>query len=119
MAEALKNSQNQLMRMFDYQAQLSDLALAHPELDRSKLLEHAQATGQTDLNKVYEDLYREDIITKAVDERVAEREKELRARSISTPGKQVIYKPNQKLPKSFEEATQSILNERAVEGKLE
>ena len=74
---------------------------------------------QTDLPKVYEDLYREDIVNKMVEERVAEKEKELRTRSISTPGKQVLYKPSDKIPKSFEEANQMILDKRAAEGTLE
>jgi len=119
LTEALKNSQSQILRMFDYQSQLSDLVREHPEIDRGKLLEHAKTTGQTDLMKVYEDLYREDIISKRVQEELTKKEQELRTQGISSPGKQVIYKPSDSSPKSFSEATQSILNKKAVEGTLE
>jgi hypothetical protein len=106
-------------RMFAYHTQLSDLMREHPEVDRDKLVQHAVNRGMTDLKAAYEDLYRDDIINSEVEKRLEARLREERAKGITGAGRQVVVRPHKDGPRSFSEATQSILDQRASEGLLE
>lgn len=105
-------------RMFAFHAQLADLQREHPDLDRDKLLAHATEKKITDLKQAYEDLYRDDIINVEVEKRLADRLKEERAKIFVGSGRQVVIKPSDGA-KSFDEATQQILDERAADGSLD
>jgi molecular chaperone GrpE (heat shock protein) len=106
-------------RMFAYHTQLSDLMREHPTVDRDKLVQHAVNRGMTDLKAAYEDLYRDDIINAEVEQRLETRLREERAKGITGAGRQVVVRPHTEGPRSFSEATQQILDQRASEGLLD
>jgi len=114
--EQIKDTTNQTSRMFSYHAQLNDLAGQYPELDKQELLDHALKAGQMDLTKAYKDLHQDELIDEEVKKRVEEELKKQRTQGIRGPGQQVIVKPGKDVPKNFDEATQSILDERATAG---
>lgn len=113
---ALHDTTDRTSRMFNYQAQLSELGAKYKDLNKKELLEYALKTGQPDLEKAYKDLHQDEFIESEVTKRLAEKEKEWRTRGIQGPGKQIILKPNQASPKSFAEASEQILKERAAQG---
>jgi hypothetical protein len=115
----LRTSTDRTGRILQYHTQLSDLLREHPETDRDKLVKHAVDNGFTDLKKAYDDLYRDDLIDAEVNRRLEEKLKETRAAGISQQGRQVILRPHTDAPKSFDEATQLILDERAKAGTLD
>jgi len=115
---AIKESGDKFTRMFDYQSQLGELSSDHPEMDRDKLLDHALANGQTDLKKAYQDLYREEIIQAEVKQGVEEELARQRTVGITSGAKQIIVRAGEKTPKSWDEATEQILKQRAVDGTL-
>jgi hypothetical protein len=113
---ALKDTTVQTSRMFNYHAQLNELAGKYPNLNKQELLDHALQTGQTDLEKAYRDKYQDDIITQMVEERVEERLAKERTKGIKSTGQQFVMKPSKDAPKNWAEATQQILDERAAQG---
>jgi len=115
---AIKDTTEHTNRMFDYQGQLSDLAIQHKGLDKAKLLEHAAETGQTDLEKAYNDLHSEDIIKAEVDRRVAEELTKRATDGITSGGHQTIVRTAEDTPKTLHEATEQILLKKAQEGTL-
>jgi len=104
-------------RMFNYQAQLADLAGKYPKLDKSKLLEHALKNGQTDLEKAYKDLYADDILETRVQERLKEELAKVRTDGIHSPARPMVVRTTGK-PMSFEDATEQIVRERLRDGKM-
>jgi len=113
---ALHDTTDRTSRMFNYQAQLGELGMKYKDLNKKELLEYALKTGQPDLEKAYKDLHQDDFIESEVSKRLVEKEKEWRTRGIQGPGKQVILRSNQAAPKSFAEASEQILKERAAQG---
>lgn len=105
-------------RMFNYQAQLTDLVRENPKVDRNKILDHAVKTGQTDLKRVYQELYHDDIVAAEVTKRVNEELAKIRTDGIHSSSRPIIVRRSEK-PMTYEEATESILKERAHAGKLE
>lgn len=116
---ALKQSSTQVNRMFNYQTQLNDLSVKHPDLDKDRLLAHAVEIGQTDLRKAYADLYRDDIINAEVEKRLNAALAKRRTDGISSSGQKMILRTAKDTPKTFAEATEQIVLQRASEGKLE
>uniref|UniRef100_A0A6M3KJD5 Uncharacterized protein n=1 Tax=viral metagenome TaxID=1070528 RepID=A0A6M3KJD5_9ZZZZ len=119
---AFKDTTSQTNRLFNYHAQLNDLAGKHKNIDKKALLQHAIDTGQTDLEKAYKDMYRDELIQDEVErklqERLDEEKAKMRTSGIHGPGHQVIIKPRSDSPKSFAEASEQILQQRAAEGKF-
>lgn len=115
--KAFSERDKRVDRMFNYQTQLTDLASKHDKLDKSKLLEHALKTGQTDLEKAYQDLYRDDIIEERVQARLKEEVAKMRTDGIHSTGRPMVVKSSGK-PLSFEEATDLIVRERIRDGKM-
>jgi len=112
----VKDTTDQTSRMFSYHAQLNDLAGQHKDLDKQELLDYALKAGQMDLTKAYKDLHQDELIEAQVKERVEEELTKQRTQGIRGTGQQILVKPGKDTPKSFEEATQSILNDRAAQG---
>jgi len=120
--QALANSESKVQRMFDFQGQLSDLSSKHTDLDKQALLDHALKIGQTNLEKAYKDLYFDDIIAKAADELALKKIEEQRTAGIHSAGRnvqQVIRAKRDSVPKSFDEATEQIIQKKAQEGTLD
>lgn len=113
---ALRDTTDQTSRMFNYHAQLNELGARYPKLNKKELLDYALKTGQPDLERAYKDLHQDDLIEVEVEKRLKEREKELRTQGIRGPGQQVILRTKEGTPKSFEEANEMILRERAAQG---
>ena len=119
LSEAIKGSEDQTQRLFNYHSQLTDLKSKHDDLDQRALLDHALKNGFTDLNKAYEDLYHEDIFNAAVEARVNEELNKTRVSNLIGNSRRLIVKPSKDTPKTFTEATEQILQERAAGGTLE
>lgn len=117
--DLIKSTQDRTGRMFAYHTQLSDILRSHPEVDRDKLVKHAVDKGFTDLEAARQDLYHDDIINAEVEKRLEERLKEERAKHVTGTGRQVVLKPRSEGPKSYGEATQSILDQKAADGSLD
>jgi hypothetical protein len=115
---AITDSSKRVDRMFNYQAQLAELAGKYPKLDKHQLLDHALKTNQTDLEKAYRDLHYDDILEGEVERRLKEELAKARTDGIHTSSRPVIIRRAEK-PLSWEEATDAIIKERAVQGKLE
>lgn len=115
---ALTDTTDRTSRMFNYHAQLNELGTRYKDLDKKELLDYALKTGQPDLEKAYKDLHQDALIEQEVAKRLEEREKELRTRGIKGPGQQVIVRKSSDAPKSFTEATEQILKERAAQGLI-
>lgn len=113
---ALTDTTDRTSRMFNYHAQLNELGTKYKDLNKQELLDYALKTGQPDLERAYKDLHQDDLIEMEVEKRLAEKEKELRTRGIKGPGQQVILRRHDNAPKSFAEATEQILKERAAQG---
>jgi hypothetical protein len=116
--KAMTDSSKRVDRMFNYQAQLNELAGKYPKLDKQKLLDHALKSGQMDLEKAYSDLYRTDIVEEEVQRRLKEELAKARTDGIHSSSRPMIIRKSEK-PLSWEEATESIVRERAVQGKLD
>jgi len=116
--QSLKDTSDQTGRMFSYNAQLNELSSEFPSLNRKELLDYALENGQTDLRKAYEDLHRDEIINAEVEKRLKLKEAEDRTAGITGTGKQVILKSGDGVPKSFAEASEQVLKQRASEGKF-
>lgn len=114
--KSLKDHSSQTNRMFDYQAQLTDLQSTHETLDKKALLSHAVENGFTDLDKAYNDLYRDDIIEEEVQKRVKLEVAKSRTAGIKTGGQQIIVRSGEGTPRSFAEASEKVLAERAAQG---
>jgi len=112
----LKDNTDQTSRMFSYHAQLNDLAGEYKDLNKQELLDYALKAGQMDLTKAYKDLHQDDLIEEQVKVRVEEELKKQRTQGIRGPGQQILVKRGKDTNKTFEEATQSILDERAAKG---
>jgi len=113
---ALHDTTDRTSRMFNYHAQLNELGTKYKDLNKKELLDYALKTGQPDLDKAYKDLHQDDFIESEVEKRLAEKEKEWRTRGIRGPGQQVILRPHKEGPKSFAEASEQIVKERAAQG---
>jgi hypothetical protein len=117
-AKALRETSTRTDRMFNYQAQLSELSGRYGAFDKSKLLQHALETGQVDLDKAYKDLNREEIIQREVDAKVKEEMAKMRTDGLHHGTRQIIFRGSGK-PKTFAEATEQVLQQKAREGTLE
>jgi hypothetical protein len=102
--------------MFNYHAQLNELRERFPGLNKQELLDYALKTGQPDLEAAYKTLHQDDLIESEVQKRLEEKLKVERTKGIRGPGQQVILKHKTGTPKTFEEANEMILNERAAAG---
>lgn len=116
---AIKDSGEQVNRMFDYHAQLTELSAKHPNLEKSKLLDHALKSGQRNLTKAYEDLYRDDIIKSQVEERLKEELDKRKTDGIKFGGQPMIIRTREAKPKSFADATAAILQQKSAAGTLD
>jgi len=112
----LGESGKRVDRMFNYQAQLTDLVSRHPDMDKKKVLDHALKTNQPDLEKVYREVYFDDILESEIQKRLKEELSKQRTDGISTGAKPLILKAREK-PMSYEEATEAIMRERVRDGK--
>ena len=118
--QALHQGQQQVKQMFDYQSQLNKLADEHPGLDRSALLNHAVEKKMTDLEAVYNDLYRDDIINQQVEERLKKELEKIRTVGVKgSPVQHVVRTDGEGTPKNWDDATEQILKGLASEGKLD
>jgi len=117
---AIRDSHVQVNKMFTYQSQLNDITQKHPKVDKTKLLEFAVQHGLSDLNDAYERLHRPDIIEEEVQKRLTEELSKARTDGIHSSGHQMIIRSNSEgSPKSFAEATEQIVQQKAREGTLE
>ena len=113
----VKDTTDQTSRMFNYHAQLAELGQKYEGLDKQELLDHALKTGQPDLESAYKVLHQDELIDAEVALRLEKRLKEERTKGIQGPGQQVILRPTgEKSPKSFAEASELVLQERAAQG---
>lgn len=115
--KTIGESQKRVDRMFNYQSQLTELAGKYPKLDKSKLLDHALKSGQTDLEKAYKELYYDDLLESEVQKRLKEEVAKIRTDGIHSPAKPMFVRPSGS-PLSFEEATEQIVKERIQQGKM-
>jgi hypothetical protein len=91
-------------------------------MDIMKVLQTAKEKGVGDLKTAYDLAYRDELLNKEVEERVkktleekeAERRKTLETGSGTIP---LTFERPKEVPKSFTEATQQFLKERALEGE--
>lgn len=113
--ETLRKSRDQTNRMFVYHDQLNKLegkyGTSEKPIDRKVILDHALKNGFTDLDKAYRDLYQDDIMQLEVDRRVQEELKKQRTATAVKSGQQVIFKPKEGRPTSWEAATEAALKE--------
>ena len=112
----LKDTTDQTSRMFNYHAQLNELGSKYKGLNKQELLDYALKSGQPDLERAYKDLHQDDLIEIEVARRLEDKLKEQRTQGIRGPGQQVILRSKQGTPKSFDEANEQILQERAAQG---
>jgi hypothetical protein len=116
---SLAEQQGKLSNAFTLSLDLVEQKFAHPEMDIQKVLKTATEKGLGDLSAAYDTTYRDEIIGKQVEEKVATRikEKEAEAKKTLETGSGTVpltfTKPEQ-APKSFTDATQQFLKERAV-----
>jgi hypothetical protein len=107
-------------RMLSLSMQLNDLYRKNPQMDGEKVLDAALKGGETDLTRAYNDVYHDEILNKEVETRLTPRlEEELQKRqtqvetgSGATPLKFEIPKET---PKTWVDAGQEFLKERAAE----
>jgi len=107
-------------KMLTLSMQLNDLYRKNPQMDGEKILDAALKSGETDLNRAYNEVYHDDILNKQVDERLGPRvEEELQKRltkvetgSGATPIKFEIPKET---PKTWGDAGTEFLEERIKE----
>jgi hypothetical protein len=107
-------------KMLTLSMQLNDLYRKNPQMDGEKILDAALKSGETDLNRAYDEVYHDDILNKQVDERLGPRvEEEVQKRmtkvetgSGATPIKFDIPKET---PKTWTDAGEEFLDERAKE----
>jgi len=116
---AIRDSHAQVNKMFNYQAQLNELVSKHPKVDKAKLLEFAVGKGLNDLEDAYNRLHHDDIIEEKVQERLREELGKARTDGIHSSGHQMIMRAKEGSPKSFTEATEQIVQQKAREGTLE
>lgn len=113
--ESLRKSRDQTNRMFVYHDQLNKLegkyGTKEKPLDRKAILDHALQNGFTDLDKAYRDMYQDDLIQSEVDRRVQEEMKKQRTATAVKSGQQVVFRPRENRPKSWEEATEAALKD--------
>uniref|UniRef100_A0A6M3K6Z6 Uncharacterized protein n=1 Tax=viral metagenome TaxID=1070528 RepID=A0A6M3K6Z6_9ZZZZ len=112
----LRDTSDQTSKMFNYHAQLTELGGKYKDLNKQELLEHALKTGQPDLEKAYRDLHQDKLIEAEVEKRVKEEVEKRRTQGIQGPGRQVIVRTKEGTPKTYTEATEQILRERAAKG---
>ena len=113
---ALKTTSDQTGRMFNYHAQLVELGTRYPGLNKKELLDYALKTGQPDLESAYKTLHQDDMIESEVTKRLEERLKTERTKGIRGPGQQIILRRQTGGPKTFDQANELILQERAAQG---
>lgn len=113
---SIKDTTDQTSRMFSYHAQLNDLGNQYEGLDKQELLDYALKNGQMDLTKAYKDLHQDQLIEAEVAKRVKDEVAKQRTQGIRNTGQNLLVKTRDNTPKSFEEATQQILDQRATEG---
>jgi len=107
-------------KMLTLSMQLNDLYRKNPQMDGEKVLDAALKSGETDLNRAYDEVYHDDILNKQVDERLGPRvDEEVQKRmtkvetgSGATPIKFEIPKET---PKSWGDAGTEFLQEKAAE----
>jgi len=110
----------QMGKMLSLSMQLSELYRKNPTMDGEKVLDAALKAGETDLNRAYSDVYQDDIMNQAVEEKLKPRlEEELIKRqtnvetgSGATPIKFEIPKESSK---PWTDLGQEFLKEKAVE----
>ncbi len=122
LADGFKNELTTMNRMMNLSLQLGDLERSHfvkyPDIkfDRDKILATALERGYQNLEDAYSTIYRDDFMKKDVEtqltSRLAEEKAKLRTQgetgSSATP---LIFKPPEKAPTNFNEASQQVLNE--------
>ncbi|MBU2051530.1 MAG: hypothetical protein KKH61_21475 [Gammaproteobacteria bacterium] len=118
---SLAESQGKLSNAFTLSLDLVEQKFAHPEMDIQKVLKTATEKGMGDLGAAYDVTYRDELIGKQVEEKVATRlkEKEAEAKKTLETGSGSIpltFEKPKEAPKSFTDATQQFLKERATEG---
>jgi len=113
---ALKTTSDQTGRMFNYHAQLVELGTRYPGLNKQELLDYALKTGQPDLESAYKTLHQDEMIESEITKRLEERLKTERTKGIRGPGQQIILRRQTNGPKTFDQANELILQERAAQG---
>jgi hypothetical protein len=111
-----------MQRMLELSLQLDDLYRSHQSkypnisFDREKVLGAAMEKGYSNLKDAYDSVYREDFIKRDVDTQVNARLEEERAK-LRAPGDtgngsvSMTFKPPESSPKTFNEASDSVLAE--------
>jgi hypothetical protein len=107
-------------KMLTLSMQLNDLYRKNPKMDGEKILDAALKSGETDLNRAYDEVYHDDILSQQVEERLGPRlEEEVQKRmtkvetgSGATPIKFEIPKET---PKTWGDAGTEFLEERIKE----
>jgi len=107
-------------KMLSLSMQLNDLYRKNPEMDGEKVLDTALKSGITDLSRAYQDTYHDDILNKQVEERLKPRideEMAKRTTQVETGSGAVplTFETLKQSPKSWNEAGQQFLEERAKE----
>ncbi len=118
---SLAESQGKLSNAFTLSLDLVEQKFAHPEMDIQKVLKTATEKGLGDLGAAYDVTYRDELIGRQVEEKVATRMKEKEAeqkKTLETGSGSVplTFEKPKEAPKSFTDATQQFLKERATEG---
>ena len=121
-AQELRSELGTTRRMFELSLELDDLRREHAvkyptiKFDTNKVLATAMEKGYTKLEDAYQSIYRDDFIKSEVESKVSERVKEIEA-SHRSPGETgsgsmpTFMKPPTNVPKSFSDATKSVLDE--------
>lgn len=107
-------------KMLTLSMQLNDLYRKNPQMDGEKLLDAALKSGETDLNRAYDEVYRDDILNQHVEEKLkprVEEEVQKRMTRVETGSAAVPVKFDvpKETPKSWTDAGEEFLKERAAE----
>ena len=113
---AFKDQGDRVHRMFSLQSQLNDLMRKDPGLEKDKLLKFAADNRLPDLDKAYKEMYHDKLIDEEVNKRLAAKLAERHTDGIGSGGH--VLRRGESTPKTFAEATDQILKQKAQEGTL-
>lgn len=117
--EGLEGNQSKLSNAFTLSLDLIEQKFAHPEMDIQKVLKTATEKGFGDFGTAYDVTYKDELINKQVETKLAERlkEKEAEAKKTLETGSGTVpltFEKPKEAPKSFTDATSQFLKERAT-----
>lgn len=113
---AFREQGDRVNRMFGLQSQLTDLMRKDPGLDKDQLLKFATDNRITDLSKAYKEMNYDKLIDAEVDKRLQAKLAEKHTDGIGSGGH--VLRRGESTPKTFGEATERILKEKAANGTL-